>query len=67
MPIGAWRRRHPLPTSPGMIRVQPIGECTPAEAEAYRAGRDAAAAELALPAHYPAPGAGSDRGGGPAS
>lgn len=43
MPTGVWRRRRPLPVPSGMVVVQPIGVCTPAEAERYRAGRGAAA------------------------
>jgi hypothetical protein len=41
MPTGAWRHRHPPPVPPGMVVVQPIGTCTPAEAAEYLAARNA--------------------------
>jgi hypothetical protein len=42
MPRGMWRRRPPLPPTPGTVVVCPIGECTPETAERYRRERDAA-------------------------
>lgn len=41
MPTGMWRRRPPLPPTPGTTVVQPIGEATPEEIAAYAAGREA--------------------------
>lgn len=41
MPRGMWRRRRPLPPTPGTVVVVPIGEATLEEAERYRRGRDA--------------------------
>lgn len=41
MPPGRWRRRPPLPPSPGTVVVCPIGEATPETAERYRRERDA--------------------------
>jgi hypothetical protein len=42
MPTGTWRRRLPLPPTPGTVVVQPIGEATPEEFAAYAAGRERA-------------------------
>lgn len=41
MPPGVWRRRPPLPPTPGTVVMCPIGEATPETAEEYRRERDA--------------------------
>ena len=46
MPRGMWRRRPPLPPTPGTVVVQPIGEATPEEIAAYAAGRERELTEI---------------------